>query len=249
MDQKKPSSNESSPVSFSPVTEGLGFHPFSEGLPYSPSGKSQKPKPAPTSGTGAVSAGSPRIAQAARAADSKRSFEKKISSSLQEQKPILAPLQATIPSAPLQAIQPLQVQNRKYYLLKRMIAYGFDFWLSTFLFSLLIFGYFQLDETQQTALVSGFFPKLFKNTKILYVLPIGWLGFHWAWMTFQETLFKTTFGKRVFRLKLKGSGIMIFLRACFFLPGLALGGLGILWSLVDSQKRCWHDKIVDVQPT
>ena len=47
------------PLSFKPLTEGLGFHPFSDGLPYAPLRKNRTP----TTGGGAVAAGPPSFAR------------------------------------------------------------------------------------------------------------------------------------------------------------------------------------------
>jgi uncharacterized RDD family membrane protein YckC len=72
--------------------------------------------------------------------------------------------------------------------------------------------------------------------------------FNWALVTAQEIAFGTTIGKRIFGLMIQGNTSAIFLRAFFFLPSLGFCGIGLLWSLFDRRKRCWHDVVVNVQP-
>jgi hypothetical protein len=75
------------------------------------------------------------------------------------------------------------------------------------------------------------------------------VAFSWALMAVQEILFKTTVGKRVMGLKLRGTATEIFLRSFFFLPSIGFAGAGILWALFDRDKRCWHDVAINLQPT
>ena len=73
--------------------------------------------------------------------------------------------------------------------------------------------------------------------------------FSWAMIVAQELAFGTTVGKRIFGLVLIGSPAAIFLRAFFFLPSAGFAGIGLLWSLFDEHRRCWHDLASEVQPT
>ncbi len=73
--------------------------------------------------------------------------------------------------------------------------------------------------------------------------------FNWAITTAQEVAFSTSLGKRLFGLALNGSASAIFLRAFFFLPSVGFAGIGLIWALFDRRKRCWHDLVVDLQPT
>jgi uncharacterized RDD family membrane protein YckC len=74
------------------------------------------------------------------------------------------------------------------------------------------------------------------------------LGVHWLLLLVTEVTFMNTFGKRAFGLKLQGTRSAAFLRAFFFVPSALFFGLGIVWSLFDRRKRCWHDHFVDSQP-
>jgi hypothetical protein len=91
-------------------------------------------------------------------------------------------------------------------------------------------------------------PELLITPGIVLVACLFLGVFSWAITTAQEVAFGTTIGKRVFGLALQGSTSAIFLRAFFFLPSLCFGGIGLVWSLFDRRKRCWHDLVVDLQP-
>ena len=72
--------------------------------------------------------------------------------------------------------------------------------------------------------------------------------FHWSFLGLVEVAFLSSFGKRLFGLKLQGARSAAFLRVFFFVPSLAMMGIGIFWGLFDRRKRCLHDHLVDAQP-
>ncbi len=74
------------------------------------------------------------------------------------------------------------------------------------------------------------------------------IGFSWIMVLAQEIAFGTSLGKRFFNLAITGSNSALFLRAFFFIVSFGFFGLGILWALFDSDRRCWHDIIVETQP-
>jgi hypothetical protein len=86
------------------------------------------------------------------------------------------------------------------------------------------------------------------NPGIVMISVLFFVLFSWALITAQEIAFGTSVGKRVFGLMINGSTSAIFLRAFFFLPSIGFCGVGLLWSLFDKRKRCWHDVVVNVQP-
>jgi uncharacterized RDD family membrane protein YckC len=86
------------------------------------------------------------------------------------------------------------------------------------------------------------------HPSVLVVMVLFALGLHWTLMTFQEVVFKTTVGKRIFGLNFKASGSALFVRALFFIPSVLFVGLGLIWCLFDRQKRCWHDRVLGIQP-
>ncbi len=71
---------------------------------------------------------------------------------------------------------------------------------------------------------------------------------NWSLITAQEVAFGTSLGKRIFGLKLEGTGMEVFMRAVLFIPSLLFSGLGILMAIFDSRKRCWHDQATQLQP-
>jgi uncharacterized RDD family membrane protein YckC len=71
---------------------------------------------------------------------------------------------------------------------------------------------------------------------------------NWALITAQEIVFGATLGKKTFGLYLDASTGAIFRRAVFFIFSVAFSGVGIVWAVFDSKRRCWHDVVSGVQP-
>lgn len=243
-------------IDFKPITQGLGFHPFSDGLPYAPVSKSvarpqatpHTPSREPSVGTGAVSAGkadfvypAPRVnVPVASPVAPKVSPQPQV----QAHKPAAAKTAAkatakhTVITTP--TAQAFGEPTFGYvYLLKRVLAYTLDTALNT---SLLATGlsFALLNEDMN--------PDLLMNPGIVMISILFFTLFNWALVTAQEIAFGTTIGKRIFGLMVQGSTSAIFLRAFFFLPSIGFCGIGLLWSLFDRRKRCWHDVVVNVQP-
>jgi uncharacterized RDD family membrane protein YckC len=250
-------------IDFKPITQGLGFHPFSDGLPYAPVSKTaSRPQATPhtpsrdlsagpglSTGAGAVSAGkadfvyptAPRVnVPVASPAAPRVSPQPQV----QIQKPAPQKAAATQKATAKQTATPVAQAFGEptfgyVYLLKRVLAYTLDTALNT---SLLATGlsFALLNEDMN--------PDLLMNPGIVMISVLFFLLFNWALVTAQEIAFGTTIGKRIFGLMIQGSTSAIFLRAFFFLPSLSFCGVGLLWSLFDKRKRCWHDVVVNVQP-
>ncbi len=244
-------SDKPSELQFRPLHEGLGFHPFSDGLPYAPAvPTTRKPEPM---GTGAVAAGPARPVRAPIAAPTSIPA------------PRMPSLHAPKPAIPLMAVgstavaattgaattgvtaaipQPSAPRIEKNFGWSYPVARSF-----AFLFDLI----FNLVLTATAVTVGLAFADLepwFLLEGELAAMTLFFLvAFCWALMATQEIALKTTLGKRLVGLKLRGSTAAIFLRAFFFIPSVAFGGVGILWALFDRDKRCWHDVAVDLQPT
>jgi len=257
---REPGSGEPMPLQFRPAHRGVGFHPFSDGLPYAPAVPSRAASPAPQPmGTGAIAAGPARPVLTPR-----------------PQPTFTAPLQVPVaprpaaaraPSAPLprpeaflrhENLQPSaslqpniatptdepEVRIEKNfgwtYPLLRMLAFGIDITLNILLTTTIVTAALSFADLEPWALLEGTATEL---TAFFLV------AFCWVLMTAQEVAFKTTIGKRVMGLRLRGSATGIFLRSFFFIPSFSFAGVGILWALFDRDKRCWHDVAVDLQPT
>jgi uncharacterized RDD family membrane protein YckC len=125
------------------------------------------------------------------------------------------------------------------YLMKRVLAYTLD---SALNISLLATGlsFALLNEDMN--------PDMLMNPGIILISILFFTLFNWALITAQEIAFGTTVGKRIFGLMIQGSTSALFLRAFFFLPSLGFCAIGLLWSLFDKRRRCWHDVVVNVQP-
>lgn len=256
-------------LSFQPLSEGLGFHPFSDGLPYAPIAKSPNGKHSSATGTGAVAAGRPVYAQSSGAAaitamdagavpanpapySPSRSYVPRVS--------VPVASQAQLPQRSLQGPAPATAQAQPAgnvsraaptgglaidasfgfgYLFKRMLAYLLD---SSF--NLALCG----GALSAALWKQDMSPELLLNPGVVLVASLFLAVFNWAITTAQEVAFGTSLGKRVFGLVLDGTTSAIFLRAFFFLPSACFGGIGLIWSLFDRRRRCWHDMVVDLQP-
>jgi uncharacterized RDD family membrane protein YckC len=149
-------------------------------------------------------------------------------------------LQNSTKTAPLTAPEPVEKNFNWFYPIKRLLAFMLD-------------GVFNMVVTAAIvtlALASADLEPWFLLDSGVIAISVFFLTLScWALMTAQEIAFKTTLGKRLFGLKLRGSTTAIFLRSFFFIPSLAFCGAGIFWCLFDRDKRCWHDLAVDLQPT
>jgi len=252
--------NQEQGLQFVPVTEGLGFHPFSDGLPYAPVSKTQgQAGAAPLSkGAGAVAAGSPTFAFPKPSVSATQSVQRAAAGAATARVSVPVAPQLISPPRPQsvpQAARPGVETARKappveqrliaeekpgyIYLLKRFVAYGVDLLLSTSVLISVLFAWQAWDPRG--------LGKLLDPISIEMLGVIG-LVFHWVLLLVTEVIFLSSFGKRLMGLKLAASRSEAILRAFFFVPVVAFGGLGILWALVDRRKRCWHDHIVDSQP-
>jgi hypothetical protein len=243
MDKKltrTPASPDDVPVSFRPVTEGLGFHPFSDGLPYAPMGKNPKQKAVSKaispSGAGAVSAGPPRMAspqvtlrppsvsKAAliQARDVTKRDVKKISS-VQPPKKVSA-----------------NSKRGLRYVATRSLAYLFDVSLNSLLMGGILIGLVLKDELQISQILD-------------FGVPTAFLAFFlvssWGLIALQEILFRSSLGKYLFHLKLDGSRLGIVIRALLFPLSVGFFGLGMIWGLFHVRRSCWHDILRGLQPS
>ena len=234
-------------ILFQPLTEGLGFHPFSDGLPYAPMTKNPRMNgnyAAPggqasrfSNGSGAVSGGPPKIA-----VDLLRA-QKKSPSHPTEGLQISVPVVKKETVHSVLALQsPKNEERSRYgyiYLFRRCFAFLTDCSVNLVIFLGMTRLFFGAKEISLD---------MFSNLGVLLLIGANFVLFQWLSMTFQEVTLSTTFGKRLFRLRLLGGPLRRLLRAVFFIPSVGCLGTGLLYSLVDSQKRCWHDRIFDLQP-
>ncbi len=222
-------------LNFTPVSEGLGFHPFSDGLPYAPVGKNTK-VPAPnapsTAGTGAIAAGPATFVFPKAPLISQPIAPSTAATHSQPIKQPVLPKQAE-PEAHVAQTQLLEDQPGIVYLLKRLFAWSVDFSLNGIFIAA---GWLAVlwDKVQEW----DFFLQLDQLRTIALIFTV----FQWGLVTAQEIAFHTTFGKRLFGLKVEGSAGARLTRSLLFFPSLLLSGVGILWALFDSKKRCWHDR-------
>ncbi len=222
--------NQNTELLFRPLTEGLGFHPFSDGLPYAPIAKGPRIQ-TPVTHRGDM-LNTPLY--------NKRSVP-------QISVPVVKKQTEIENRGPLSEIkhQTTLLGSTSYhsvgigYLIRRVMAYLTDSLISTVLGFMLIGAYVWQQNSN---------PDLLLNFSVLTVI-IGFLiAFNWILTTIQEVCFKTSIGKRIFGLMLYGQSGLLFLRAIFFWVSLGFGGAGILWSLIDRRKCCWHDRFVGIQP-
>lgn len=210
-------------LNFKPLSDGLGFHPFSNGLPYSPS-RPVAPQPALppkkdySQGTGALSGGRPTFA-----------FPTPTVSRVPAPAPIVAKAPAIMPDYGWD------------YLIKRVLSYFIDSFLNMSLGAGVLIA-----SLWGSLAKTGF--DLFFNPSVSFITLAFLLFFNWAIITAQEIAFGTSIGKKFFGLGLDGSAGAILARALFFIPSSVFLGIGVLWSVLDSNRRGFHDLATGLQP-
>jgi len=229
---RPPNLNESNDLLFRPLHKGVGFHPFADGLPYAPV------VPPKNQGTGATAAGPARPVWNPQPMKSIRPTTPTVSSPT----PVIAPNISVAPT-PIAPELEMPISSEKFgwtYPFVRMIAFGLDVIFSLSLTSIavtVILAFFDLE------------PWFLLEKELIGMTLLFLVCFSWAIVAIQEVAFHTTLGKRLLGLKLHGTTTAIFLRSFFFIPSFGFAGVGILWALFNTQKRCWHDAAVDLQPT
>lgn len=230
---------EHEPLDFKPINEGLGFHPFSNGLPYAPVTKNTQKNPvsAPTStGTGAVAAGPPRFA---RPAIPQKPI---LSKSPMAAAPLIVPTQTPIaPEIPQALALASEPHFGFLYLLKRCFAYSLDCFFNLILIAgAAALSVWNMGIAESFGVITG---DLVAVTCLLFLI------LNWMLTTAQEVIFKNSMGKKLFGLTLADAGSgPIFVRAIAFPVGIVFFGLGLIWAVFDSKRRCWHDIASHVQP-
>lgn len=230
-------------IQFKPLTDGLGFHPFADGLPYAPTSKSQTP----TTGTGAVAAGRPQFVTQRAApiaihptpvAPAIERIRKELEILSKEK--ISEPTFSRVPPAPVKTYSPqITVRYGIGYSLQRFFAYFID---SAFNLSICA-------AVLSTALLSADLESFaLYNPQAIAIAGLFLFLCNWSLIAAQEVAFGTSLGKKIFGLKLNGTGTEVFVRAILFIPSLVFSGLGLWIAIFDSRKRCWHDRATQIQP-
>lgn len=213
--------SEKTPLEFKPVHRGLGFHPFSEGLPYG-SPAAPAPNKKPLLPTGATVAGPIRYAPP-------ESLRGKPLTQLQAEAQEHAPTQNLTPTPSL----------GWGYLGFRLLAFVIDGITHLSLSILILMGVLQL---------LGHGPLVLFEPGIIEAALLFAIVLSWSLSTAQEVALGSTPGKRILGLKLHGSPGLIFLRSLLFIPSLLMMGSGVVWALLNRERRCWHDAAVGIQP-
>ena len=220
------------------------------------------PRPAaPSMGTGAMAAGKPRfaspmppppsaiphsrvnvpIAAGAASGEAAASLARtRMSAAATRAATFAVPAPARVDPNPADDVDRVRQTEFGFgYLFKRILAYGIDTIVNISLCGL----------GMAAVAVNQNIPTEALNNPTLMIMTVTFLlTFNWALITAQEVIFKTTMAKRLFGLRLHGGAVPLFLRSFFFLPSLGVCGLGVVWAIFDSRRRCWHDHVVDVQP-
>ena len=269
MEKKTSQSSREPELTFSPITDGLGFHPFSDGLPYAPVVKTAKPPSSNVSRADRVAAANASVAgSAASTASARASLGQSMgsgavsagpatfaSSISRISVPVAAPQLPRSPHPHNPHISPRQDREKERefapvtldiqhslgftYLLRRVLAYGLDSAINVTLCIMALSAVLWRQDMSFDSLT---------NPGVFLLSLLFLISFNWALITAQEVAFGTSLGKRAFRLALQGGPAAIFLRAFFFLPSIGFCGLGLLWAVFDHKRRCWHDVVVDLQP-
>lgn len=126
------------------------------------------------------------------------------------------------------------------YLLLRLAAFLIDGIAHLSLSILILMGVLALQGHAPTVL---FEPGIIEAA-FVFALVLGW-----SLSTAQEVALGSTPGKRMLGLRLEGSAGLILLRSILFIPSLLFMGSGVLWAMINRDRRCWHDAAVGIQPT
>lgn len=207
-------------IHFRPITSGLGFH--ADTRPYAPAIKRPihtASIPTPNRST------SPEVAL--------------LRSALAIRTTSVLP-QAPKPQSVLAEKSFAEPHYSFLYSLKRVVAFGLDcvFNLSLFIGAVSVVLW-RIDLS----------PSVLFSRDLALITSLFLFTFTWALTAAQEIAFGTSLGKRSLGLTLQGGAAALFLRSFFFTFSLIFFGLGILWAIFDSKRRCWHDLFVNVQPT
>lgn len=242
---EKEQGRESPQLYFKPINEGLGFHPFSDGLPYAPVSKKSR-----SNGVGATAAGTPlfaktlpKIAPAPKPEPTPQSLGLGVGN-IPVASAVLAPAAAPAPQPQnsLPTVAEVLSQASTYgmgYVTRRILAHLLDTGLNLGLCAA---------GLSAVMLKQDLSPDLLLSPGVALGAVLFVLFFNWSLIASQEIAFGTSFGKRMFGLAIPGGTTTLIFRSILFLPSIGLCGLGLLWSLFDGQKRCWHDLATGVQP-
>ncbi len=144
--------------------------------------------------------------------------------------------------SPVSAVEPALETKHGPFLssrLSRTFAYLLDFFIHGGLAVLGVGSLLWLERI----------PKATMLEPEIIAICVGFVAlFHWALTAAQEIAFGSTLGKRTFGISFEARPEKIFLRAILFIPSLLLGGFGLLWSFLDSDHYCLHDRLSGVFP-
>ncbi len=246
-------------LQFKPLSQGLGFHPFADGLPYAPvaqvAAKATRPQSA-TNPSGRDLFGMPQAApKTVSKFDTVRAPAGATAAGFARPVPTIhVPTVASrarvsqIAQAPVQAVETPSLDTSMgsgfgfIYVAKRLMAFitdqmvcsGFSLGMLALVFSSQHLSTMAMSTTM--------------NAPILVGAALFIAAANWALLLFQEVAFGSSVGKRMMGLKLTGGAGATFARAVFFVPSVAFFGIGLVWALFDSRRRCWHDLASGVQP-
>jgi len=216
---------ESDPIEFTPLDKGLGFHPEEDESKR----KVVTPSFAQTSAVipPPLIMPAPTLAPPPQLPSSTPSLETREAP---------APTLQNFPNHLSEHMDPSEGLSLGYSL-KRVMAYLLDTLINVGLGSFtLMVSLYTLGIRLKPLL--GSWPILLGFTLFL----------SWAIILAQEIAYGTSMGKRVFELTLQGDPVALLSRGFLFLLSAGAFGLGLLWALFNSQRRCLHDSLTSLQP-
>lgn len=137
------------------------------------------------------------------------------------------------------APEPLPAGRRR-----RVLSYALDVALTVAIFLAIVWVSFAVNGYRIDEILLQGGPR--GGVQMLWPLALLFLVVHLGYFLVQEATWRCTVGKAVFGLRIRSSsGFAVLGRAfCFFVAAIPMG-VGLLWSLFDSRRRCWHDVITD----
>ncbi|MBL7716911.1 MAG: hypothetical protein JNL01_15715 [Bdellovibrionales bacterium] len=210
---------------FKPLGEGLGFHPYADGLPYATTSKVSQALPK----SAARASVPPQFQQKQNvrpAGDWRAQLQKQATPDLSQKN-----TQAVVDHF-------VQLESREAefgwaYLFRRCVAGVIDFFMAAVAANLLT-----------RSLSDGI-----ADPGVLFIHALIWIFTIWALLLAQDFVFKTSIGKWLLGLRLKGSRIRILGRSLAMIPSFGFVGVGLVWMLFHGKRRAWHDDVTGLQPT
>lgn len=219
MSSPVPPGKKASP--FKPLTEGLGLNHFADGLPYTPEAAKRR-------AVQNFNFPSPRAPQYKSPAPVKTHTQ-----------------QNTVHVSPELERELTQALTLSANLFKRVSAFLIDEFAVLAVFFVVFYASLRLNGINLAHYLLQ--DRASEASRSLLKFSVMFFAcLHFSYFLLLEAGWRTTLGKALLGMRIKtSSSTAAFFRALCFYMSIIPFGLGLVWALFDSKKRCWHDVITD----